>query len=477
MPPYYPINDYGPAMKGMVIGGLGIFHVFVAQFAIGGGMLMCYFQWLAMTGRLPAARRLLDSYFRVLILVSFVVGALTGVGMWFTSIQISARTIGMMITEFHWLWATEWAFFCLEIVAGYAFYRYADRLDDRSRMRLLVLYSIAAWGSLFWINGILSWQLTPGGWFGWDGVWAGFFNPSFFPSLLYRTVVSMTIASLIACVVINTMRDVPRDDRTALINHAAHFLAPMILMPLLGLWYLMVMPPDSRSWVLGGSAAMTLFLTLSVGASVLIGGYAVVGLIRQRLYINGATATLLCALAVVATAGGEFVREGVRKPFSIRGALYSNSIKPEEVARLRTIGSVTNDPYPLTDGVEYANDQVELGAKVFRFQCSVCHTYAGANGLKHLTETWTTEQKRMNIAKLQYTKPFMPPFAGNAEELEALVQWLEWSDAGRPEDWFTSDDIVALRRIEDWLDEAGTLPAQQVRANRAAERSETEQGS
>ena len=38
-------------MKGMVIGGLGIFHVFLAQMAIGGGMLLCYFEWLRRTGR------------------------------------------------------------------------------------------------------------------------------------------------------------------------------------------------------------------------------------------------------------------------------------------------------------------------------------------------------------------------------------------------------------------------------------------
>ena len=43
---YYPIQDYGPLMKGMVIGGLGIFHVFLAQMAIGGGMLLCYFELL-----------------------------------------------------------------------------------------------------------------------------------------------------------------------------------------------------------------------------------------------------------------------------------------------------------------------------------------------------------------------------------------------------------------------------------------------
>ena len=60
----------------------------------------------------------------MLVLISFVIGALTGVAMWFTTIQVGARTIGLMVDEFHWLWATEWICFCLEITAGYAFYRY-----------------------------------------------------------------------------------------------------------------------------------------------------------------------------------------------------------------------------------------------------------------------------------------------------------------------------------------------------------------
>src|SRR6188508_1930618 len=107
---YYPINDFGPLMKGLAIGGLGIFHVFLAQFAIGGGLLMCYLEWLGQKGRSPQARAFVDGYFKLLVLISFVVGALTGVGMWFTSIQVSPRTIGQMVDTFHWVWATEWTF-------------------------------------------------------------------------------------------------------------------------------------------------------------------------------------------------------------------------------------------------------------------------------------------------------------------------------------------------------------------------------
>ncbi len=457
--PYYPINDFGPMMKGVVIGVLGIVHVFLAQFAIGGGILMCYFEWLSQTGRCPPARQFVDGFFKFLVLISFIVGAITGVGMWFTSIQISPRTIGMMVDEFHWIWAIEWTFFCLEIVSGYCFYRYGSRLDGPSRMTFLVLYAVAAWGSLFWINGILSWQLTPGSWLETHVIWDGFFNPSFWPSLLYRTVVSMAIAALVACAVMNAMPALNRETRTLLIHRAAHFLLPMVLMPVLGFWYLMSWPEDSRSWVTGGSPAMSLFLMMGVGSSLLVGAYATIAVWWGKLYINGATATLLCALALAATGGGEFVREGARKPYTIRQVLYSNSIEQPEIKDLRKVGSATNDPYPLQQATDYPTGQLRLGAKVFRFQCSICHTMHGVNGMVELTGNWSDDQKRMMIAKLQQTKPFMPPFSGSAVELEALVQLISWEAADRPERQEQSVDDAVIQRIQTWLDEAGTDPA------------------
>jgi mono/diheme cytochrome c family protein len=454
--PYYPVNDFGPLMKGLVIGGVGIVHVFLAQFAIGGGMLLWYFERLGQRGH-PDARTFVDGYFKVLVLVSFVVGALTGVAMWFTTIQVGARTIGLMIDEFHWLWATEWVWFAIEITAGYAFYRYGPVLPGRARLRLLGLYALASWMSLFWINGILAWQLTPGRWLDSGGVWAGFFNPSFAPSLLFRTAVSTTLGALAACIVINTM-DLPRDRRAQLIRRAARFAAPIAAMPLCAVWFVAVLPGDSRSWLLGGSMPMTMFVGVAAGASLLIGGYVIVGLIVQRLYINGATATLLLGLAFGATAAGEFVREGARKPYTVRGVLYSTSLRPAEVAALRRTGATAGDPYPLREA--YPTEQLARGARVERALCDSCHTMRGANALVELTRTWTDDQLRLNIAKLQRTKGFMPPFAGNALDVEALVQLLTWERADRPA---TLAPVPAspetLAQIARWLAEAGTGPA------------------
>ena len=444
--PYYPVNEFGPLMKGLVIGGVGILHVFLAQFAIGGGMLLYYFEGLAQRGNADA-RTFVDGYFRILVLVSFVVGALTGVAMWFTTIQVGARTLGLMVDEFHWLWGTEWVWFAVEITSGYAFYRYGPRLAARARRRLLLMYAVAAWLSLFWINGILSWQLTPGG----SGVWAGFFNPSFWPSLVFRTCVAATLAALSACIVINTM-EVSREQRVVLIHRAVRFAAPMALMPVLALWFMAVIPEDSRSWLLGGSMPMMMFVGVAAGASTLIGGYVIVGLIVKRLYINGATATMLLVLAFGATAAGEFVREGARKPYTIRDVLYSTSLTPADVAALRITGATAGDPYALRDAARYVTPQLARGAKVERVLCDACHTMRGTNALVELTRTWTDDQLRLNLAKLQRTKAFMPPFAGNADDVEALVQLLRWERAGAPATW---PETQAPPQIATWLDEAG----------------------
>jgi cytochrome bd ubiquinol oxidase subunit I len=258
--------------------------------------------------------------------------------------------------------------------------------------------------------------------------------------------------------VISSFEDLERERKRALIGRAAHFLAPMVLMPLLALWFLAVIPDDSRGWILGGSIAMTMFVGIAAGASALIGVYAGFGLILRRMYVSGATAALLLALAFGATAAGEFVREGARKPYTVRETLYSNSITPAEIEELRRTGSATDDPYPLRDADRYPTDQLRLGARVVRVQCAVCHTMAGSNGILHLTRTWTDEQLRMNIAQLQRTKAFMPPFAGTPEEVEAVVQLLLWERAEAPATWAPRTDGEAAARIQAWLDDATPHP-------------------
>jgi cytochrome bd ubiquinol oxidase subunit I len=232
----------------------------------------------------------------------------------------------------------------------------------------------------------------------------------------------------------------------------------MVLIPVLAIWLLASIPPDSRSWVLGGNVTMTMVMGIGIGASLLIGVYALGAFWYSKFYLNGLTSALLCTIAFAVTAGGEFVRESVRKPYSIRQVLYSNFLRQDELERLRATGSIAADPYPLCDSRYYPNEQLKNGAKVYRFQCSVCHTCDGATGLLDLTGTWTLDQKRMSIAQMQRAKGFMPPFAGTAADLEALVQFLSWRHAGTPREWTASDDPATLAKIQIWLDQVGIRP-------------------
>jgi len=184
----------------------------------------------------------------------------------------------------------------------------------------------------------------------------------------------------------------------------------------------------------------------------------VVGLIFKRLYINGATATLLLALAFGATAAGEFVREGARKPYTVRGVLYSTSITPDEGRGAAAARRDDPRSVPAARRGALPDGAARLGAKVHRTLCDACHTLHGANAIVELTRTWTDDQLRLNIAKLQRTKAFMPPFAGTARDVEAMVQLLRWEAADAPASWPTSEDPVTLAQIAKWLDEVGTSP-------------------
>jgi mono/diheme cytochrome c family protein len=99
------------------------------------------------------------------------------------------------------------------------------------------------------------------------------------------------------------------------------------------------------------------------------------------------------------------------------------------------------------------------GRLVYRNLCSVCHTIRGANALDALMGDWAIEQKRLNVAMLQWTEGFMPPFAGTAEELEALVQYIAWEHEHRPAAWPESRDPAVFAEIREALKRAGPHPA------------------
>ena len=422
---YYPHWEVPLIGGGMVIAIVAIIHILIAHFAVGAGLFIAYTETVMARRKDELLRDFLLRFGRFLILFSFVAGALTGVGIWFSIGLVAPRATSALIHNFVWAWAAEWALFFLEIAAGYIYYYGFNRLSNRQRLAVAWIYAAAAWGSLVIINGILTFMLTPGRWLQTHGFWDGFFNPTYWPSLVLRTISCLALAGIFVAIVANGARAYTREQARRIINHAAWFLAPLILMIPAAVWFFANVPSEPLRLLKGAAIAMNLFFLFGAAASTLIGFYAFIGLIWNKRYVNMETAVLLAAIAFIATGSMEFVREGIRKPYLIYDYLYSNGWTVDEKDKQAHESVLAANPWNLPPGRDPASlTPLELGRAVYRAQCSQCHNVGGINDVGELVASWDENMIRNNLRDIHRLKTFMPPLLGTQPERHALVQYL-----------------------------------------------------
>lgn len=433
--PHFEVSRLG---GGMLIAIVSIVHVVIAHMAVGAGLFLAVAHSRAVRTGDRLMIDFLKRYSRFLVLVPFVAGAVTGVGIWVTISLVSPPATSALIHLFVFAWAMEWVFFIVEIVAGYVYYYGWGRLSASRHVAVAWIYFAAAFMSLFIINGIITFMLTPGDWVppaeavgvsAQRAFWAALFNPSFWPSLLLRTISCLAFAGISVALVANFVRDYEREDRQKIINFGSYWLAPFGLMVPLSVWYFATLPADSREFAMGGAIAMTLFLAFGLVSSLYIGGYAYFGLIQRKRYINRETSLLLFAVAFVATGSMEFVREGVRKPYLVHGYMYSNGIlaSPAWRERLSREGILAHSPFAYPAGVTLADinrlPAHERGRYVYNAQCRMCHEPGGTNAIEPLINRASRELITQMTRELHHLKGFMPPFVGTEDELRALVEY------------------------------------------------------
>ncbi len=419
---YYPRWEVPWLGGGMVIALVATIHVMIAHFAIGAGFFIAISETLLRRRPNPLLLDFLKRFGKFIIVFSFVAGSLTGVGIWFAISLASPRATSTLLHLFVWGWAAEYAFFLVEIASGYAYYYGFERLGRRREV-VAWIYAIAAFGSLFIINGIIAFMLSPGRWLETGNFWHALFNPTYWPTLFLRLISSLALAGIFASIVANAAYR--REQAHQVIRHASWFLAPLALMIPLSFWFFAAVPQAARHLVSGGAVTMNLFFLFGIAASTLVGLYAFVGLIWRRRYINMETAVLLAAVAFLATASMEMVREGIRKPWLIYDVQYSSGWQKDEEKMLNEQGVLASNAWllpPSKTALELS--PVERGRAVYDFQCAQCHNIGGINDIVKTYQTWDEDLLRYNLPRLHLLRPFMPPPVGTAAEREALVQYL-----------------------------------------------------
>lgn len=418
----FPIWDMPLLGGGVLIGLIAVLHVFVSQFAVGGGLFLVLTERRAYRTNDAALLDYVKHHSRFFVLVVLVFGAVSGVGIWWTIALVSPAATSTLIHTFVWGWAIEWVFFFIEIAAAYLYYYGWDRVDRKLHMTIGWIYFGAAWASLLVINGILTFMLTPGRWLATHSFWDGWFNPTMLPSLVVRTAVTIALAGLYALLTATVVED--RDLRLRVTRYAAGWvLIGCAVLPVAGVWYVSQIPPLAREISMGGAPAVTLFAMLSVVLSAFMVIATYFGPYRNPRYSNVILVAILGVIGLGATGVTEWVREAVRKPYVLYGYMYSNSIRVEDRAAISRAGVLQSSHWSRVKEVTPGHE-LAAGAEVFHLQCRSCHTVDGYNGIRPMVRGWSEPFVDDQLQHLNELKGFMPPFTGTEAERKALAKWL-----------------------------------------------------
>jgi mono/diheme cytochrome c family protein/cytochrome bd-type quinol oxidase subunit 1 len=420
---------------GLFIAVIAIVHVFVSQFAVGGGLFLVLAERWARKRNDEPFLDFLRKCSRAFILLTLVFGALTGVGIWITIGLVSPQATSALIQTFVWGWAIEWTFFATEIVAAMVYYYGWDRLDARTHVVVGWIYFVSAWMSLAVINGILTFMMTSGTWPQAGGFWTGLMNPTYLPVLVLRTAFAIGVAGLYALLAGSFVRDQDLKARILSFSGRGYVLPAAVLIPASLSWFLssaagqgvpvaaiLGAPSSSASSLLaavfsataGGHPVVRQAALAVVVASTLLGILTTMTLLAPARRFGPRTASLLMLLGFVAMGGAEFVREGLRKPWAIDRVMFVNGVwraapvgaheslgeradafTVEGLGRIGVLASSRWDRSPdkwqpddpsleALPPERRASEEAAAGREVFRLLCATCHTTNGYLGIRRL---------------------------------------------------------------------------------------------
>jgi mono/diheme cytochrome c family protein len=427
----YPFWDL-PFGYGILIAGVGILHVFISHFAIGGGLFLVVNERAARKAGDNERLTFLQSLSRLFILITLAAGALTGVGIWFCIGLLSPAAVSVLIHNFIWMWATEWTLFAVEIMAAILYYYGWKHMAPADHMKIGWIYFCAAWLSLFVINGIITFMLTPGAWLATGRLVDGFFNPTFWPSLVIRSAVCVMLAGLYALVVAARLK--PGESRARIVRQTAWWGIGGLAVALPSLyWYWKTIPAAVTTAALQGLPTPVAALHYSYWFA----GIMAVLLVLFGLIAPGKMKVLVAAALMAAGLGWfgsfEWFREAVRKPYIIVGYMYGNGSEVADAGRYEKEGYLAGITY------RSGND----GADLFRHACRSCHTMAGYKALKPAFDGTDRAFVDAIIRGAHLLKGNMPPFLGTASEADAIAAHIEAGLDRRP-----MSSIYGLQGVE-----------------------------
>lgn len=375
---------YEPGIgSGWVVGIIATAHVLFSHTSVGAAVFFAVLATMAYSRNKPEYLEYIKKYGLFLLVFSYVLGSITGPGIWYSTTVASPRGISSLIHSFVWKWATEWVFFVIEVVGVYMVVYLVGKVDQRTHLRITWIFGLASYATMLIILGILSFMMWPGKevWFTEGGYLNGFYGSNTFAQLAMRTLFMLSVTAVVGSIVLSRFKD------DSLRRELSRYMAIMGLVSTVAgaalfQWYLNTLPDyahlvmENRLPEWFGTAIM----------SVLVGmlAYFLVLLLTPRMITTAVAGVATVSLLVFGLWPEEVARESIRKPYVAGQYVYSNQVIARdvpglgiksEIPVLEKVGVLKAHPF-LPDNLREVTSAnlLQTGEAIAITLCSNCHS-------------------------------------------------------------------------------------------------------
>lgn len=432
-----------------LIAMIAIVHVFINHgLAVG---FIPYITWLEQKGvKMAGPSAITDAEWdhlvyrkmKVAFIITTTLGAMTGVGIWFSAGLISPSSIGSLIRVFYFAWFVEWLTFVTEVVLIMIYFLTWKQSNQSLKAKIRHIrfgwfLSIFSWITMCIIVSILGFMMDPGNWNTDHSLISGFTNPIYLPQLFFRTPTAMVLGGVFGMLLTTIFANRNATWRSTALKYGARWVlcwAPVSLVA--AIIYYKAMPAAMRENMSTAVGTMEFAQYYDLLRYIIPGAVSLVVILGIWTLFRPRSVRMWMVLVPCVAAFGflgifERVREFIRKPYVIGGYMYSNLLREEDYPLFKRDGLLKYATYA-TAGRVTPENRLSAGRDVFMLSCSRCHTTNGINSIVYVFERLYGAGKPLDensmaayIPNMHNGRTYMPPFPGNKEELGALVAYIK----------------------------------------------------
>ena len=430
---YFP--EYGSAW---MMGITGTIHILASHTSVGAAMLFAFLAYKAYKENRSDLYPYMKKYGMFLLIFSYVIGSITGPGIWYTATAASPRGISALIHNFVWVWATEWVFFVYEVIGVFALVYFIDKIDKKTHLKLTYTFALASVGTLALIIGIISFMMWPGtdAFYTTGSASDAFFGINTFPHMFLRIGFMIMMSGVIGLVISSAMKkenpelSAELSKKMGYVGILGGFLTTFFFM-----WYMNTLPENAH-------AVFTISKESIVQSRLVLMGlfslYFILVIAKPR-FLNVPIASVMIVVILIAGLWpGEKLRESMRKPYVAGQYIYSDQIISRDVpgkkikSELPAIaekGLLKLNPF-IPDRLRTITDEnrLEAGELLTKLSCSNCHSLEKTGKFRPLKDRLAGMDKE-GVMTILHTIgegafPYMPKLKLPEDEYDAMAEYI-----------------------------------------------------